>query len=189
MDQGKAVIFCAPSGAGKTTIVKHLIQAIPELSFSISATTRKIREGLEAHGKDYYFLSIEEFIAKRDSGEMLEWQEVYPGTFYGTLKSEVERIWRAGKHVIFDVDVIGGLNLKQSLGSRALAVFVNAESVEVLGQRLRNRNTEDEASLQKRIGKAAEEMKYAEKFDCELINRELSTAFTEAEHLVNDFLK
>lgn len=189
MDQGKAVIFCAPSGAGKTTIVKHLIQTIPELSFSISATTRSIRAGVETHGKDYYFLSVDEFIARREASEMLEWQEVYPGTFYGTLKSEVERIWRSGKHVIFDVDVIGGLNLKHALGSRALAVFVNAESVDVLSQRLRNRNTESEESLQKRIGKAAEEMKYAEKFDCELINRDLETAFREAEDLVRNFLK
>lgn len=189
MSQGKAVIFCAPSGAGKTTIVKHLIKTLPKLKFSISATTRLPRVGIEENGKDYYFLTKEEFDQKVSNNELLEWQEVYSGIYYGTLRSEVERIWNQGNHVIFDVDVLGGLNLKKALGEQALAIFVNAESVEVLRQRLSSRNTEDQESLEKRIGKASEEMKYASKFDKEVINRDLKTAFTEAENIVEAFLK
>jgi len=189
MSEGKAVIFCAPSGAGKTTIVKHLVKKIPELKFSISATTRSIREGVEQNGRDYYFLTNDQFEHKKRNGELLEWQEVYEGTFYGTLKSEVERIWEEGHHVIFDVDVVGGLNLKQALGDRALAVFVNAENVEVLKSRLMSRNTESAESLDRRIGKAAQEMTFAEKFDYELINRDLETAFCEAEQIVTDFIR
>ncbi|RED99515.1 guanylate kinase [Marinoscillum furvescens] len=185
---GKAIIFCAPSGAGKTTIVKHLIKTIPSLKFSISATTRAPRGGVEEHGKDYYFLSEQEFQSKLAQNELLEWQEVYEGTYYGTLRSEVERIWLAGNHVIFDVDVIGGINLKKAIGDRALSVFVNAESVEVLRERLENRNTESAESLEKRVGKAAEEMKYADQFDYVLINRELTDAFAEAEQVVNQFI-
>lgn len=188
MSQGKAVIFCAPSGAGKTTIVKQLIQRIPELRFSTSATTRAAREG-EVHGKDYYFLTKEQFDEKLSNDELYEWQEVYAGTFYGTLKSEVERIWEEGHHVIFDIDVVGGVNLKKMLGDRALAIFVNAESVEVLRERLTNRNTETPESLEKRIGKAVEEMDFASKFDYELINRVLEDAVNEAETLVRNFLK
>lgn len=188
MSQGKAVIFCAPSGAGKTTIVRHLVQTIPELRFSISATTRPPRPS-EEDGTDYYFLSKEEFASKREQNELYEWQEVYEGIFYGTLKAEVERIWATGHHVIFDVDVIGGINLKKALGARALSVFVNAESVDVLRERLQKRNTEDEASMARRIGKAGLEMKYASEFDYELINRELPVAFEEAVRLVKDFLK
>lgn len=186
---GKAVIFCAPSGAGKTTIVKHLIQKIPELKFSISATTRDIREGVEQPGKDYYFMSKEEFLSKMDRDELYEWQEVYPGTYYGTLRSEVDRIWSEGNHVIFDVDVIGGLNLKKVLGNKALAVFVSVENAKVLEQRLKRRQTENEASLKKRLSKAEEEMKYEKDFDYVLINKDLNTAFQEAENVVNDFLK
>lgn len=189
MNSGKAVIFCAPSGAGKTTIVRHLIKTIPHLKFSISATTRQKRDGIEEHGIDYYFLSEADFKEKLEQGELYECQEVYAGTFYGTLKSEVERIWSEGDHVIFDVDVIGGLNLKKALGEKALAVFVNAESVDVLKERLTQRNTETEASLARRIGKAEQEMKYADQFDYELINRDLPTAFAEAENLVKNFLK
>ncbi len=187
MSQGKAVIFCAPSGAGKTTIVKHLISHIPELKFSISATTRKSRQG-EVHGKDYYFLSEQDFKKKIETDELYEWQEVYAGMFYGTLKSEVERIWQEGNHVIFDVDVIGGLNLKKELGERALAVFVSVESVAVLEQRLRYRNTETEESLKIRVGKSAEEMAYASSFDTIVINKDLVTAFRDANQLVKDFI-
>lgn len=185
---GKAVIFCAPSGAGKTTIVKHLIQNLSELSFSISATTRAPRNN-EENGKDYYFLSLDDFKNKVKEDSLYEWQEVYPGMFYGTLKSEVERIWSMGKHVIFDVDVIGGLNLKKALGDRALAVFVSVESVEVLEQRLRARNTESEETLKVRVGKASEEMKTADKFDYILVNRNLDEAFAEAEEAVRKFIK
>ncbi|MEQ8470940.1 MAG: guanylate kinase [Marinoscillum sp.] len=189
MTEGKAVIFCAPSGAGKTTIVKRLIERIPSLKFSISATTRPIREGVETHGKDYFFLSVEQFHEKLDNGELFEWQEVYPGAFYGTLRSEVERIWAEGDHVIFDIDVVGGVNLKKVLGDRSMAIFVNAESVEVLRERLTKRNTETQESLEKRIGKAVEEMQYSNKFDYILINRELEDAVDEAESLVLNFLK
>lgn len=189
MSRGKAVIFCAPSGAGKTTIVKHLIETIPNLKFSISATTRAKRAGVEEDGKDYYFLSQADFLKKLEAGELYEWQEVYPGVFYGTLKAEVERLWAEGHHVIFDVDVIGGVNLKEALGDRALSVFVNAESVDVLRERLEKRQTETKESLERRVGKAEAEMQYAEKFDYELINRDLKTAFREAEQVVNDFLK
>jgi guanylate kinase len=184
---GKAVIFCAPSGAGKTTIVKHLISNIPALKFSISATTRKPRQG-EIHGKDYYFLSEEEFKLKINNNELYEWQEVYAGMYYGTLKAEVERIWFEGNHVIFDVDVIGGLNLKKELKGRALAVFVSVKNTGVLEERLRARNTETEETLQIRISKSVEEMSYANKFDSILINNELSDAFSDAHQIVSDFI-
>ncbi|WP_421875696.1 guanylate kinase [Marinoscillum sp.] len=188
MSQGKAVIFCAPSGAGKTTIVKELVQRIPELRFSISATTRSPREG-EVNGQDYYFLTLDQFSQKRSDEELFEWQEVYQGTFYGTLTSEVERIWQSGNHVIFDIDVVGGVNLKKKLGNRALAIFVNAESVEVLKERLTKRNTETPASLAKRMGKAVQEMAYEPNFDYTLINRVLEDAVDEAERIVKEFLK
>lgn len=189
MTYGKAVIFCAPSGAGKTTIVRHLIKRIPHLKFSISATTRAPRNGVEIHGEDYYFLSKEDFARRLELDELLEWQEVYTGIFYGTLRSEVERIWKEGYHVIFDVDVIGGINLKKELGDRALSVFVNAESVEVLRQRLTGRQTESPEAIEHRVSKAVEEMKYADKFDYELINRDLNEALEEAEALIVDFLQ
>ncbi len=189
MAQGKAVIFCAPSGAGKTTIVKHLIDKIPQLKFSVSATTRPMRAGVEKDGKDYHFLSSEQFEDKIQNNELLEWEEVYQGVRYGTLKEEVDRIWDSGNHVIFDVDVEGGLKLKAALGDDALGIFVSVESVEVLAERLRNRNTDSEESLNKRIAKAAEEMAYAPKFDQILINSDLNEAFEKAERLVLDFIK
>lgn len=188
MNQGKAVIFCAPSGAGKTTIVRHLISHIRSLRFSVSATTRQPRES-EVHGKDYFFLSEADFRARLAEGELYEWQEVYQGMLYGTLKSEVERIWAEGHHVIFDVDVIGGINLKQALGERALAVFVSVDGIEVLRERLQKRGTETAASLEKRLSKSMEEMSKAEAFDYVLINRNLEIALKEAEQVVTDFLK
>ncbi len=188
MSQGKAIIFCAPSGAGKTTIVKHLVKQIPSLRFSISATTRPPRLGVEKDCKDYYFLSKEMFAQKRDKKELLEWQEVYEDIFYGTLKSEVDRIWSEGNHVIFDVDVVGGINLKKALGDRALAVFVNAESIDILRKRLEARNTESQEKIAMRMAKASNEMGYAHQFDYELINRDLEVAFSEAESLVKDFI-
>ncbi|MEP4533530.1 MAG: guanylate kinase [Cyclobacteriaceae bacterium] len=184
---GKAVIFCAPSGAGKTTIVKHLIKEIPSLKFSISATTRDKR-AYEVDGVDYHFLSKPDFETQIETGELYEWQEVYEGMFYGTLKSEVERIWSEGNHVIFDVDVIGGINLKTALGDQALAVFVSVESVKVLEERLRARKTETDETLKARIGKAQEEMQAEDKFDYVLINHNLVQAFAEAEDVVKKFI-
>src|SRR6188768_1725540 len=144
---GKALIFSAPSGSGKTTIVKHLLDTNPDLGFSISASTRDRRGRTEQNGKDYYFLSPEDFKNKIDSDEFIEWEEVYAGNFYGTLKSEIERIWKEGKNVIFDVDVKGGLNLKKYFGDKALAIFVKVPSVEILRQRLVDRATESPDSL------------------------------------------
>ncbi|MFY0606353.1 MAG: guanylate kinase [Cyclobacteriaceae bacterium] len=189
MNKGKAIIFCAPSGAGKTTIVKHLIEKIPSLEFSVSATTRQPREEVETDGKDYFFLTTEAFKQKVSDGEILEWQEVYEDIFYGTLRSEVDRIWQSGRHVIFDVDVVGGVNLKKVLGEQALAVFVNAESISVLENRLRARNTESEEKIGVRLAKAEKEMSYANQFDYELINKDLEVAFNEAEDLVKAFIK
>ena len=162
---GKAIIFSAPSGSGKTTIVKHLLKKNPDLGFSISASTRDKRGRTESHGKDYYFLSPEEFKRKIDADEFIEWEEVYEGNFYGTLKSEIERIWKIGKNVIFDVDVKGGLNLKKYFGNRALAIFVKVPSLEVLKERLSDRGTESAESLSRRLFKAKFEMSFQDQFD------------------------
>lgn len=185
--KGKLVIFSAPSGAGKTTIVKHLLQKDFGLEFSVSATSRQPRPG-EVHGKDYYFLTAEEFRKKIESGKFLEWEEVYNGIFYGTLKNEVERIRDAGKHVIFDVDVVGGLNIKKYYGNEALAVFVQPPSVEELKNRLRNRSTESEEKINMRISKAEKELEFAGRFDVIIVNNELPKALKEAERVVSDFL-
>ena len=152
--KGKCVIFCAPSGAGKTTIVRHLLNCFSELQFSVSACTRSKREN-EVNGKDYYFLSVNEFKKRIENNEFIEWEEVYNGNYYGTLKSEIERIWKQGKVVIFDVDLEGGINLKKYFGENALSVFVQPPSVDALEKRLRSRNTESEESLQKRVNKDA----------------------------------
>ena len=154
MRQGKAIIFSAPSGSGKTTLVKHLLANNDNLAFSISACTRDKRGRIEDYGKDYYFLSPEEFKAKIDDDQFIEWEEVYPGNFYGTLKSEIDRIWAEGDHVIFDVDVKGGLSLKNYFMERALAVFVKVPSMDVLKKRLDSRGTESDASLSQRLFKA-----------------------------------
>lgn len=185
--QKKLIIVSAPSGAGKTTIVRHLLSLPLQLAFSVSATSRAPRPG-ESDGLDYYFLSADTFRQKIDAGEFLEWEEVYPGTYYGTLKSEVERIWDEGKSVVFDVDVIGGLNIKKIYGDKALAVFVQPPSVEVLHQRLRNRSTESEEKIATRIAKAEYELSFAPLFDVLLINDNLQTALTEAELKVRNFL-
>lgn len=184
----KVVIFSAPSGAGKTTVVKHLL-AMPEfnLSFSISACSRKKREG-EVHGKDYYFLSAEEFRKKIENNEFLEWEEVYADHFYGSLKSEVERLSSEGKVVVFDVDVKGGLNIKKFYGKNALAIFVKPPSVEVLEQRLRDRSTDSEEAIRTRIDKALYEISFADKFDVILVNDKLDETFAKAEKLLADFL-
>ncbi|MDH5608006.1 MAG: guanylate kinase [Cyclobacteriaceae bacterium] len=185
--KGKALIFCAPSGSGKSTIVRHLLASRPDLQFSISATTRAPRAG-EKHGKDYYFLSKDEFEKKLAEEKLLEWEEVYPGIYYGTLLSEIDRIWKSGAHVVFDVDVVGGVNLKQKLGERALAVFVKVAHIAQLEARLRSRGTESEESLAQRLGKAGEEMKYESSFDVTLVNDALEQTLKEAEQLVTDFL-
>lgn len=188
MQQGKLVIFSAPSGAGKTTIVHHLLKKFPQLAFSVSATTRE-RRGEEVHGKDYYFISKEEFLHRIAQKEFVEFEEVYADNFYGTLRSEIERLWAEGKHVIFDIDVEGGLHLKKKFGEQALAVFVQPPSLEVLIDRLRGRATDSAEKLKERIAKAEKELLYADKFDLVLQNNQLETACNEAEKLVSGFLE
>jgi guanylate kinase len=183
----KVVIFCAPSGSGKTTIVKHLLSVDNRLAFSVSACTRKKRAN-EEHGRDYYFLSHEEFKQRIANNDFLEYEEVYDGNFYGTLKSEVDRIWAMGKAVIFDVDVEGGLNIKKYFGDKALAVFVKPPSVEALEQRLRYRSTETEETLRVRINKAVHELQYENKFEYVLLNENLEEALVVAENLITEFL-
>lgn len=186
---GKLIIFSAPSGAGKTTIVRHLLSKYADkLAFSISATTRE-RRGAEVDGLDYYFISKEEFLHKVAKHEFIEFEEVYSGTFYGTLKSEVERIWAEGKHVIFDIDVVGGLRLKSKFPEEALAIFVNPPSLDVLKERLRGRGTDSEEKLRERFAKAEHELSYADKFDVVLDNFDLETAKADADKLVLDFIK
>lgn len=185
---GRAIIFCAPSGSGKTTIVKHLLSLDHRLAFSVSACTRAQRAN-EEHGRDYYFLSHEDFKQRVANNEFLEYEEVYGGNFYGTLKTEIDRIWSLGKAVLFDVDVEGGLNIKQYFGEKALAVFVKPPSVEVLEERLRFRSTETEETLRMRVDKAVHELVYEDKFEHVLVNNVLDDALMEAERLVNEFLK
>lgn len=185
--QGKLVIFSAPSGSGKTTLMRAIMGRGLNLAFSISACTRTPR-GQELHGQDYYFLSVADFKQKIAEDAFLEYEEVYKDNFYGTLKSEVERLWAAGKHVIFDIDVVGGVNLKQQFGEKALSVFVQAPSVAVLKERLISRNTDSEEALQVRLAKAEEEMTFAQKFDAVVVNDDLDKAKDETYHLVANFL-
>ena len=185
--EGKLVIFSAPSGAGKTTIVKHLLSRIPEISFSISCTTRPKREN-EVDGRDYYFLTEDEFKTKIKNKEFIEYEEVYPGRFYGTLHSEIDRLWNQGKHVVFDIDVKGGINLKNQFKDRALAIFIAPPSLKHLEERLKARNTEDEHTLKTRIEKADEELGFAKDFDTVIINDDLEKAQLKAEKLVKSFL-
>jgi guanylate kinase len=186
--QGKLIIFSAPSGAGKTTIVRHLLEKNLNLEFSISATSRPMRH-TETHGKDYYFLSVEEFKTKIANQEFLEWEEVYNGNFYGTLKSEVDRIRSIGKNVIFDVDVVGGSNIKKFYGNEALAVFVQPPSVEELRKRLIARSTDSQEVIDKRIAKAEYELTFASQFDCIIVNEDLEKAFDEAEKCIRKFIE
>ncbi|WCT12701.1 guanylate kinase [Mucilaginibacter jinjuensis] len=188
MTQGKLVIFSAPSGAGKTTIVHHLLSKMSELEFSISATTREAR-GDERNGTDYYFISVEEFLHRIAKKHFVEFEEVYSGTFYGTLREEIERIWKTGKTVIFDIDVEGGLHLKRKYGNQALAIFVQPPSLEVLKERLTGRGTDSVKKLEERFEKAEKELNYAPRFDVILKNHDLETACKEAEQLVKDFIK
>lgn len=186
--KGKLIIFSAPSGAGKTTIVRHLLEKGFDLEFSISATSREARH-TETHGKDYYFLSPEDFAKKVENDEFLEWEEVYKGTSYGTLKNEVERIRNNGKNVIFDVDVIGGLNIKKYFGDEALAVFVQPPSVEELRKRLTARSTESDDKIAMRVAKAEHELGFAPQFDVIIVNDMLEKAFEEAEKIMTEFLR
>ncbi len=188
MMQGKLIIFSAPSGAGKTTLVKHLLKQDLGLEFSVSATSRSPRKG-EIDGKDYYFLSEEKFRERIRNNEFLEWEEVYSGIFYGTLKSEVERIRNSGRHVIFDVDVVGGVNIKKYYGDEALAVFVKPPSVEELRIRLENRSTETEEKINMRVAKAERELTYEPHFDAVVINDQIEEAKERALALVSDFIK
>lgn len=187
MDNRKAVIFSAPSGSGKSTIVSHILKLHPELKFSVSAASRAPR-GDEKNGVAYWFISADEFRKRIANNEFVEYEEVYPGSFYGTLKSEVERIWDNGDAIIFDVDVKGGVNLKKYFGDRALSVFIQAPSVEVLRQRLVSRATDSPEAIERRVAKAAEEMTYADKFDHIIVNDDLQKAYADAEKLVDDFL-
>jgi guanylate kinase len=185
---GKAIIFSAPSGSGKTSLVKHLMQQVPDLGFSISACTRDKRGRHEVHGRDYYFLSIDEFKTQIDQDAFVEWEEVYAGNFYGTLKEEVHRIWKEGKAVIFDVDVKGGLALKKYFGDQALAIFVKVPSLEVLESRLNDRGTESEESLSRRIYKAKFEMTFEPQFDVTVLNDDFSRSSSDTVALVKEFL-
>ncbi len=186
--QGKAIIFSAPSGAGKTTIVRYLLEKELPLLFSISACSRNRRPN-EIDGKDYYFLSIDDFKAKVANNAFVEWEEVYENNFYGTLKSEIDRIWSSHQHVVFYVDVVGGLNLKKHFGDRALSIFIEPPSLDVLFKRLKNRATENEKSLNKRIEKATQEMKFSSSFDLIIINDRLEKAKKDAFEEVSKFLE
>jgi guanylate kinase len=185
---GKAIIISAPSGAGKTTIVKHLLTCSDlRLEFSVSACTRPIREG-ELQGRDYYFMTVDDFKSRIEENMFLEWEEVYKNSYYGTLKSEVDRIWKNGHHILFDVDVEGGVNLKEFFQHKALSVFVMPPSLEELQHRLEMRGTDSSEKIQKRINKAGYEMKFFSRFDKTIINDDLSVALKEAEHSVREFL-
>ena len=184
----KVIIFSAPSGAGKSTIVNHLLKLHPELEFSISATSRTPR-GQEQHGVEYYFYTADDFRQMISEDRFVEYEEVYAGSFYGTLRSEVERIWAKGHTIIFDIDVQGGVNLKRIFGEQAFSIFIQAPSVEVLRERLNGRGTDTEEAIERRVAKAASEMEFAAgKFDHVLINDDLQTALAEAEKIVGDFL-
>ena len=188
MPDGKLIVFSAPSGSGKTTIVRYLLaQEELKLDFSISATSREPR-GNEMHGKDYYFLSLHDFKQKIKNDEFLEWEEVYRDNFYGTLRSEIDRIWAQGKNVIFDIDVVGGLDIKQIFPEKTLAVFVKPPSIEELKIRLKKRKTETEDKINMRVAKASIELATAPQFDHIIINNNLNTALEEAYHLVAYFV-
>lgn len=185
--KGKMFIFTAPSGAGKTTVVRHLLDKYKELDFSISAATREKR-AYEIDGKDYYFMSVADFKQKINEGAFVEWEEVYANQFYGTLKSEVERIWQEGKHIIFDIDVKGAKNIKAQYGDRCMAVFVRPPSYDVLVERLTSRNTESVESLKMRIEKVKREMVDENSFDMVVVNDVLDITLTEADHIVETFI-
>ncbi len=185
--EGKLVIISAPSGAGKTTIVRHLLESGLKLSFSVSATTRQSRSN-EIDGVDYFFISVPEFKKRIENKEFVEWEEVYKDHLYGTLKSEIERIWAAGNNPIFDVDVKGGLKLKEIFGNKAIAIFIMPPTVEELENRLLKRGSESAEKVRMRVEKAREEMKFAEEFDTVIVNHQLDKAKDESLKLVSSFL-
>jgi guanylate kinase len=187
-ENGKCIIFSAPSGAGKTTIVRYLLRNVDKLAFSISAASRNPR-GREQDGVDYHFLSVEGFKEKIDGDEFVEWEEVYKNNFYGTLKSEVLNSWQAGKTVLFDVDAIGGLNLKRIFGEKAKSIFIQPPSLFVLEQRLKNRRTETTEQIKMRLDKANEELSHASKFDYVLMNDNLEKACYEIKGVVENFIQ
>jgi len=188
MFEGKLLIFSAPSGSGKTTIVHHLLENNPNLGFSISACTRDRRGRKEQNGQDYYFLTPAEFKARIDNDEFVEWEEVYEGAFYGTLRSEIERVWSFNNHVIFDVDVKGGLSLKKHYGYKALSVFVQVGDMEQLERQLRGRGTETEESLSRRLFKVKFEMSFIDNFDVILMNKDLPRTLQVAQELIDEFM-
>ena len=184
---GKLIVFTAPSGSGKTTIVRHILDTFSETAFSVSATTRQ-RRSYEKHGHDYYYLSVDTFKLWVENEAFAEWEEVYPGQFYGTLRSEIKRLHQLGKHVVFDVDVKGALSIKHIYPVEILSVFIKVPSMEVLEHRLRARGTETEISLQKRLDKARQELTFENEFDQVLINDNLEETLREAETIVRKFL-
>lgn len=183
----KVIIFSAPSGSGKSTIISHLLSKRSDIEFSISATTRKPR-GIEKDGVDYYFIEADKFKEKIEKGEFLEWEEVYEGRYYGTLNTELLRIWEKGNIVIFDVDVIGALNIKKKLGDKAISVFIMPPSIDALAFRLQNRGTDSEETIATRLNKAKYEMGFASQFDKTVINDCLGDACLEVEEIIKDFL-
>jgi guanylate kinase len=185
---GKLIVISAPSGSGKTSIVSYLLKNMETLSFSISACSREKREN-EIEGKDYHFLGIEGFKRSIKEDSFLEWEEVYKNQFYGTLKSEVERIWSEGKTVIFDVDVVGGLNIKKQYPKECLSIFIMPPSLEVLAERLIGRGSESDESLQKRLDKAEEEISQNQEFDTVILNDDLSIACEETQEVITNFIK
>ena len=187
MKTGKLIILSAPSGSGKTTIMKRVVKAFPQLEFSISATSRAPR-GAEEHGVDYYFVTAAQFVKDAEAGAFVEWEEVYSGTHYGTLHSELERIWAKGNTIIFDVDVKGGVNLKRIFGDQALSIFIMPPSVETLRERLVARGTDSPEAIEKRVAKAEEEMRYAPQFDKVVVNDDLTTAIAEVEDAICEFI-
>lgn len=187
MKEGKLIIFSAPSGAGKTTLVKHLLHVNPKVAFSISCATRQKRIN-ETDGKDYYFLTPDAFKQKIENQEFAEWEEVYKDHFYGTLNAEIERIWNEGKHVLFDIDVQGGMNLKKKFGDKALAIFVQPPTLQELAKRLTNRNTDSRDKLKMRIEKAADELQFSKNFDKIIVNDDLEDAKKKVEILVDEFV-
>ncbi len=183
----KLIIVTAPSGAGKTTIVRHLLDKFDNLAFSISATTRRQRPD-EVDGRDYYFLTVDDFRRRIEHGDFVEWEEVYQDQFYGTLKSELERIESLKKNVVFDIDVKGALNIKKQYPDNSLSIFIKPPSLDILGNRLSLRETEDEDSIRKRLDRAKLELSYADKFDQVIVNDKLRESLREADKLVDDFL-
>jgi len=184
---GKLIILSAPSGAGKTTICKYLLASDLDLEFSVSAASR-IKRDNETDGKDYYFLSVDEFKKSIEQNKFLEWQEVYKNQFYGTLKSEIDRIWSIGKHVLFDVDVAGGVNIKNIYGDHAITIFIMPPSVDELEKRLRNRCSDSQEQIEKRVAKAKQELEFSNQFDIILVNDVLDDAQNEAYKIVQNFI-